>query len=60
TNNDNNNNNNNRKSQQQQQQQQITERERRDTFKNLLNPILLSPMSSRTRDGLNSINPFNI
>ncbi|CAF0769811.1 unnamed protein product [Rotaria sordida] len=60
TNNDNNNNNNNNRKSQQQQQQQITERERRDTFKNLLNPILLSPMSSRTRDGLNSINPFNI
>ncbi|CAF2986570.1 unnamed protein product [Rotaria sp. Silwood2] len=56
TNNDtNNNNNNNKKS-----QQQISERERRDTFKNLLNPILLSPMSSRTKDGLNSTNPFNL
>ncbi|CAF3438746.1 unnamed protein product [Rotaria socialis] len=42
------------------QQQQITERERRDTFKNLLNPILLSPISSKTKEGLNSTNPFNM
>ena len=28
--------------------QQITERERRDTIKNLLNPILLSPISRYT------------
>ncbi len=39
--------------------QQITERERRDTIKNLLNPILLSPISNTKKDGLNSINPFN-
>lgn len=46
--------------QQQQQQQQITERERRDTFKNLLNPIVLSPLSSRTKSGLNPSSPFNM
>jgi len=39
--------------------QQITERERRDTMKNLLNPILLSPISNHKKDELNSINPFN-
>jgi len=37
--------------------QQITERERRDTIKNLLNPILLSPISNNKKDGLN---PFNV
>lgn len=37
-------------------QQPISERERRDTFKNLLNPMLLSPISSRTKGGTN---PFN-
>ncbi|CAF4984490.1 unnamed protein product [Rotaria sp. Silwood1] len=58
TNNDMNNNNNNNNTKKS-PQQPITERERRDTFKNLLNPILLSPMSSRTR-ALNSTNPFNI
>ena len=40
-------------------QQQITERERRDTIKNLLNPILLSPISNPKKDGLNSTNPFH-
>ncbi len=40
--------------------QQITERERRDTIKNLLNPILLSPISNNKKDGLNSTNPFNL
>jgi len=39
-------------------QQQITERERRDTIKNLLNPILLSPISSSKKEGSNSINPL--
>ena len=38
---------------QQRKSQQITERERRDTIKNLLNPILLSPMSSNKKEGLN-------
>jgi hypothetical protein len=39
---------------QQRKNQQITERERRDTIKNLLNPILISPMaSSNKQEGLN-------
>ena len=38
---------------------QITERERRDTIKNLLNPLLLSPMSSNKKEGLNSKIPCN-
>ncbi|CAF1030840.1 unnamed protein product [Adineta steineri] len=49
----NNNNENQRKS------QNITERERRDTIKNLLNPILLSPLSSNKKEGLNLNIPFN-
>ncbi len=40
--------------------QQITERERRDTIKNLLNPILLSPISNNKKEGFNSINSFNV
>ncbi|CAF1208474.1 unnamed protein product [Adineta ricciae] len=36
----------------------ITERERRDTIKNLLNPLLLSPIASTKKEGLSSINPF--
>lgn len=36
----------------------ITERERRDTIKNLLNPLLLSPIASTKKEGFNSINPF--
>jgi hypothetical protein len=39
--------------------QQITERERRDTIKNLLNPLLLSPISNQKKDGVKSANPFN-
>lgn len=46
-------------SEQQRKGQQITERERRDTIKNLLNPILLSPLSSSKKEGLNSKIPFN-
>jgi hypothetical protein len=51
--------NNNNNNEQQRKYQQITERERRDTIKNLLNPILLSPMSSNKKEGLNSKIPFN-
>jgi hypothetical protein len=40
--------------------QQLTERERRDTIKNLLNPILLSPISNNKKEGFNSTNPFHI
>ncbi len=40
--------------------QQITERERRDTIKNLLNPILLSPISNQKKDGISSTNPFHV
>jgi hypothetical protein len=40
--------------------QQITERERRDTIKNLLNPILLSPISNQKKNGINSTNPFHV
>jgi hypothetical protein len=40
--------------------QQITERERRDTIKNLLNPILLSPISHQKKDEINSTNPFYV
>jgi hypothetical protein len=40
--------------------QQITERERRDTVKNLLNPLLLSPISNTKKEGFNSANPFHI
>ncbi|UJR28475.1 hypothetical protein I4U23_009713 [Adineta vaga] len=36
----------------------ITERERRDTIKNLLNPLLLSPVSSTKKEEKNSVNPF--
>jgi len=36
--------------------QQVNERERRDTVRNLLNSILLSPMSHQKKDGTN---PFN-
>jgi hypothetical protein len=43
----------------QRKSQQITERERRDTIKNLLNPILLSPMSSHKKEGINSKIPFH-
>ncbi|CAF1351911.1 unnamed protein product [Adineta ricciae] len=43
----------------QRKSQQITERERRDTIKNLLNPILLSAMSSNKQEGSNGKNPFN-
>ena len=43
----------------QRKSQQITERERRDTIKNLLNPILLSAMSSNKQEGSNAKNPFN-
>ncbi|CAF1381303.1 unnamed protein product [Adineta steineri] len=41
-------------------QPQIAERERRDTIKNLLNPILLSPIPSNKKEGFNTINPFII
>jgi hypothetical protein len=44
---------------QQRRGQQITERERRDTIKNLLNPILLSPMSSHKKEGINFKIPLN-
>ncbi|CAF0989465.1 unnamed protein product [Rotaria sp. Silwood1] len=44
---------------QQRKSQQITERERRDTIKNLLNPLLLSPMSSNKKEGLNLKIPYN-
>jgi hypothetical protein len=44
---------------QQRKSLQITERERRDTIKNLLNPILLSPMPSNKKEGLNLKIPFN-
>jgi hypothetical protein len=43
----------------QRKSQQITERERRDTIKNLLNPLLLSPMSSNKQEGLNLKIPCN-
>lgn len=43
----------------QRKSQPITERERRDTIKNLLNPILLSPMSTQRTEGLNGKMPFN-
>jgi hypothetical protein len=36
----------------------ITERERRDTIKNLLNPLFLSPMASNKKEGLNSSHSF--
>jgi len=52
-------NNNNEQQQQQRKCQQITERERRDTIKNLLNPILLSPMSSNKKEGINFKIPLN-
>jgi hypothetical protein len=51
--------NNNNNEQQQRKCQQITERERRDTIKNLLNPILLSPMSSNKNQGINFKIPSN-
>ena len=38
---------------QQRKGQPITERERRDTMKNLLNPILLSPLASNKTEGMN-------
>ena len=38
--------------------QAITERERRDTIRNLLSPILLSPISNLKKDGGNSTNPL--
>jgi hypothetical protein len=44
---------NNTNHEQQRKVHQITERERRDTIKNLLNPILLSPTSSNKNQGLN-------
>ena len=37
----------------QKKSQHITERERRDTIKNLLNPLLLSPLSTTKKEGLN-------
>ena len=40
--------------------QQITERERRDTIKNLLNPLLLSPVPTQKKDGINTGNPFHV
>jgi hypothetical protein len=40
-------------------QQQITERERRDTIKNLINPLLLSPMSSHKKEA-NSFNQITL
>ncbi|CAF3305558.1 unnamed protein product [Rotaria socialis] len=49
----------NNNNEQQRKSQQITERERRDTIKNLLNPLLLSPMSSNKNEGLNLKIPFN-
>ena len=39
--------------------QAITERERRDTIRNLLSPILLSPISNLKKDGGNSANPLS-
>ena len=47
---------------QQKRSQPITERERRDTIKNLLNPLLLSPMSTTTvtkKEGLNLKHSFD-
>ena len=37
----------------QKKSQHITERERRDTIKNLLNPLLLSPLVTTKKEGLN-------
>ena len=37
--------------------QPITERERRDTFKNLLNPLLSNPMAGSKKEGSSSVNP---
>lgn len=39
--------------------QTISERERRDTMKNLLNPLLLSPLSSNKKEGMNMKMSFN-
>jgi hypothetical protein len=47
---------------QQKRSQPITERERRDTIKNLLNPLLLSPMSNTTatkKEGVNLKHSFD-
>ena len=50
--------NNNALNEQQRKSQQLTERERRDTIKNLLNPILISPLtSSNKKEGFNSKGP---
>ena len=44
--------NNNNFNEQQKKSQQLTERERRDTIKNLLHPILLSPMLNQKKESL--------
>ena len=45
---------------QQKRSQPITERERRDTIKNLLNPLLLSPLAATTKkEGLNLKHSFD-
>jgi len=45
---------------QQRKGQQITERERRDTIKNLLNPLLLAPISSQKKEGNDLKTPSTI